>query len=87
MSVSKQTYQFLLPTNQFVEKHNMRDNREKEMMDVPWKLFEFHHRIPQNERKNNISCSRYFVKFISIGNPDCCYQQYLFPVQVWTKYL
>ena len=31
---------------EFVGKHNMRDNRETEMMEFWWKVSEFRHRIP-----------------------------------------
>ena len=36
----------------------MRDNQETEMMDVWWKVFKIHHRIPQYEQKNIIPCAR-----------------------------
>ena len=32
----------------------MSGNRETEMMDVRWKVFKFHNRIPQHERKKII---------------------------------
>ena len=59
---------------EFAGKHNMRDNRETEMTDVRWKVFEFHHRIPQHEQKNIILCHRCFVTLISLGISDWCYQ-------------
>ena len=55
---------------EFAGKHNMRDNRETEMTDVRWKVFEFHHRIPQHEQKNIILCHRCFVTLIFLGISD-----------------
>ena len=48
----------------------MRGNRETEMMDVRWKVFKFHNRIPQHERKNNIPSPRYFGGLTFFGNFD-----------------
>ena len=55
---------------EFVGKHNARDDRETEMMDVRWKIFEFHHRIPQEDQKNIIPCPRCFAELVSLGNSD-----------------
>ena len=54
----------------FVGKHNMRENRETEMMGVRWKVFEFHHRIAQHVQKNIIPCPRCFTELIFLGNSD-----------------
>ena len=48
----------------------MRDNRETEIMDVRWKVFEYHLRIPQYEQKNIIPCPRCFAELIFLGNSD-----------------
>ena len=55
---------------EFIEKHNMRDNRETEMMDVWWKEFEFHQRTPRHEQKSIIPCLISFAKLIFLGNSD-----------------
>ena len=55
---------------EFVGMHIMRDNRETEIMDVRWKVFEYHHRIPQYEQKNIIPCPRCFAELIFLGNSD-----------------
>ena len=56
------------PKIEFVGKHNMRYNRETEMMDVWWKIFQFHHKIPQHEQENIIPCPRCFAKLIFLEN-------------------
>ena len=48
----------------------MRENRETEMMGVWWKVFEFHHRIPQHVQKNIIPSPRCFTELICLGNSD-----------------
>ena len=40
------------------------------MIDVQWKVFEFHHRILQHEQKNIILCPRCFAELIFLGNSD-----------------
>ena len=55
---------------EFAGKHNMRGNRETEMMDVLWKVFEFQNRIPQHEQKNIIPCPRCFAELIFLGKPE-----------------
>ena len=49
---------------QFVGKNNTGDNRETEMMDGRWKVFEFHHKIPQYEQKPIIPCPRCFAESV-----------------------
>ena len=38
---------------EFVGKHNTSDDRETEMIDVRWNIFEFTHRIPQADQQGN----------------------------------
>ena len=55
---------------EFAGKHNMRGNRETEMMDVWWKVFEFHNRIRQYEQKNIIPCPRCLAELIFLGKSE-----------------
>ena len=53
---------------EFVGKHNTRDDRETEMMDVRWKIFEFTHRIPQVDQKIITPCPRCFTELVLLGS-------------------
>ena len=55
---------------EFVGKHNTRDNQETGMMDVRWKILEFHHRIPQYEQKTIIPCPRCFTELVFLENSE-----------------
>ena len=52
----------------YVGKHNNRDGRETKMMNVRWKIFEFFHRIPQEEQKSVTPCPRCFSDLILLGS-------------------
>ena len=53
---------------EFVGKYNTRDDRETEMMDVRWKIFEFTHRIPQVDQKIITPCPRCFTELVLLGS-------------------
>ena len=53
---------------EFVGKHNTHDDRETEMMDVMWNIFEFTHRIPQADPKLIIHCPRCFSELVLLGS-------------------
>ena len=59
---------------EFLGKHSMRNNQEIKMMDVWWKVFEIHDRIPQYEQNDFIPCGRCFAVLIFLGNSDWCFQ-------------
>lgn len=45
-------------------KNGMHCERETEMMAVRWKVFKFHNRIPQNQQREVLPCSRCFARLI-----------------------
>ena len=53
---------------EFIGKHNTRDDRETEMMDVRWKIFEFTHRTPQADRKIIIPYPRCFTEVVFLAS-------------------
>ena len=53
---------------EFVGKHNTRDGRGTEMMDVRWNIFEFTHRIPQADQKIITPCSRCFTGLVLLSS-------------------
>ena len=55
---------------EFVGKHNTRDDRETEMMDVRWNIFGFTRRIPQADQKIITPCSRCFTELVLLGSYD-----------------
>ena len=48
-------------------KFNLPDDREQEMMDSRWKVFHFHHRIPQEDIIEIPPCPRCFVDLVLLG--------------------
>ena len=53
---------------EFVGKHNNRDGRETEMIDVRWNIFEFTHRIPHADQKIITPCPRCFNEPVLLGS-------------------
>jgi hypothetical protein len=51
----------------YIGKYNTTDETENEMMSVRWKVFKFHHRIPQAEQKNVPPCPSCFSKLTLMG--------------------
>ena len=69
---------------EFVEKHNNRDDRETEMMDVRWNMFEFTDRIPQADQKIITACPRCFNELVwglSNSTPTPTHPHPLLPAQ------
>ena len=55
---------------EFVGKHNTRDDRETEVMEIRWNIFEFTHRIPQAYKKIITPCPRCFTELVLLGSFD-----------------
>ena len=52
----------------FVGKHNTSDDREIEMMDVRWNIFEFTRRILQADQKIITPCPICFTELVLLGS-------------------
>ena len=52
---------------EYVGKFNSRDERETEMMDIRWKVFEFTKRIPEETQRQLTPCARCFAELALLG--------------------
>ena len=53
---------------EFVGKHDTCDDRETEMMDVRWNIFDFTDRIPQADQKIITPCPRCLTELVLLGS-------------------
>lgn len=53
---------------EYVGKFNSRDERETEMMDIRWKVFEFTKRIAEDKQRKLTPCARCFAELVLLGD-------------------
>ena len=53
---------------EFAGKHNTRDDRETEMINVRWNIFEFTYRIPQPDQKIITPSPRWLTELVLLGS-------------------
>ena len=51
----------------YIGRYNIEDERETEMMNARWKIFNFTRQIPQDEQREIISCVKCFAKLVLHG--------------------
>lgn len=54
----------------FLGKYNLPDERETEMMNSRWRVFNFHHQIAEEHQKDIPVCSRCFAQLIMFGEEE-----------------